>query len=127
MTVINEETIDKVIRDALLPICPDVNRSTFTGQETGTREKKIIRYFTFNYTILPMFPADDRARIDRYLVQVHYFCPYNDKVKGIINSTRLALEKAGFTMPSYTPIDDMNGQHLVFECENEGEIDYGED
>lgn len=119
-------SINQTIREALLPICPDVQFLSFAPEESTARIKKTSRYFAFNYDALPIFFADDKPVMYKYLIQVHYYCPFSDNVTELINRTCFALLHAGLTMPEYIPIEDVNGKHIVFECESAEDIDYGE-
>ncbi len=83
------------------------------------------RYYSFNYSILGADFSDDAPNYQRYLVQVHFFCPRTfDSVQRIAQTQR-ALFSAGFTWPDVIFASDEDGQHIVFECEGVEVVDTG--
>lgn len=80
-------------------------------------------YFAFNYTVIPADFGDDAPCHDRYLVQVHLFCPLNVNITTLKKRVRQKLFAAGFTWPSVTDASDGNGRHIVFECEDAEGVD----
>lgn len=60
-------SINSVIREALLPIVPNVVADVYEGDA--------LEYITFNYTIIPSMHADDYPQALTYVVTVHYCCP----------------------------------------------------
>lgn len=102
-------SVDSKIVSAIDPFDYDVdNAVSFTKNKT---------YFAFNYTVIPADFADDAPCHERYLVQVHFFCPLNVNITGLKKSVRQRLYAAGFTWPSITDASDENSRHIVFECE----------
>lgn len=102
-------SVDEKIVGALATFGYDVaNNVSYSKNKT---------YFAFNYTVIPSDFADDAPQHERYLVQVHFFCPLNVNITSFKKSARKALCAAGFTWPSITDASDENGRHIVFECE----------
>ena len=84
-------------------------------------------YFAFNYTVIPSDYADDAPCHERYLVQVHFFCPLNVNITGLKKRVRQRLYAAGFTWASVEDLSDENGRHIVFEFEDAEGVDlYGD-
>jgi len=75
------------------------------------------RYYTFNYSKSGVNFGDDAPGHERYLIQVHLFCPGGfDSVQRTVQ-TQQRLFTAGLTWPDVTNASDADGQHIVFECE----------
>ncbi|MBQ8616387.1 MAG: phage tail protein [Clostridia bacterium] len=102
-------SVDSMLVAALTPFGFDV--------DNGVSFSKGRTYFAFNYTVIPADYADDAPCHERYLVQVHFFCPLDMNVTTLKKSVRQALFAAGFTWPAIVPDSDENGRHLIFECE----------
>lgn len=102
-------TIDKRIRDALLPFGDPVENEVYQGESE--------RYYTFNYSALGTDYADDAPQHERCLVQVHFFAPLSENITARKRATKEALFRAGFTWPETQPASDEDGRHIVFECE----------
>ncbi len=102
-------SVDAKIVAALNPLGFDVENSvSFTKNKT---------YFAFNYSVIPADFADDAPQHERFLVQVHFFCPLNVNITKQKKIICRALFAAGFTWPEVTDASDENGRHIVFECE----------
>jgi hypothetical protein len=102
-------SVNKVIRDALLPFGAPVEFEVFQGQEDA--------YFTFNYSSSGDDFGDDDPQHERYLVQVHYFCPLSENCVALMDKVKRALRCAGCTWPEVENASDEDGRHIVFECE----------
>lgn len=108
-------SINATIKAAVEPIVPICVPDLYSGTAT--------EYCTFNYTELPDSFGDETPGAIRYLVQLHYFCPYIGKNGSYFNpytkkkQLKNALLNAGFTYPSVTNASDADGQHIVFETE----------
>lgn len=83
----------------------------------GSQDNKLSRYFVFNYTAAPHTFGDDDAPFERYLIQLHYFCPGGDNTVALRRKVKRAIFDVGFTIPSETNASDKDGQHYVFEFE----------
>lgn len=112
MTV--NERIKKALSGFGLPVKPD--------RYSGDSES----YFVFNYTTMGALFADDTPQYERYLVQVHYFCPMGANTLSTRKDVKRLLFEAGFTWPDEINAGDSsmqksNGgkQHFAFECEIE--------
>lgn len=100
-------TIDKTIRTALSPFEYACYRNTYTGTDET--------YFVFNYDVVPDAYYDDSPYYNKYLCQVHLYCPITTNTIVIAKNIKVALENAGFTYPEQVDASDEDGQHLVFE------------
>lgn len=111
-------SINERIKEALsvleIPVVPKV----FQGDDE--------RYIVFNYNTIPVDFADDGPEHERYLIQVHLFCPLGANSLSEMRKIKEALFEAGMTWPDVTDVSDKNGQHLVFECEIAEGTSYGE-
>ena len=79
--------------------------------------QKADQYYVFNYSTLGTDYADDTPGHERYLIQVHFFCPRVFDSVLRVAQTKQKLFAAGFTWPSVINASDEDGQHIVFECE----------
>ena len=112
-------SVDKKIRDALLPLGLPVENSVYQGTAK--------EYFVFNYTSLGADFGDDEPGHERFLVQVHLFTPLSVNVTARVRAAKRALFGAGFTWPDVENADDADGRHRVLECETAAEADvYGD-
>lgn len=75
------------------------------------------RYIVFNYTSLPDNFGDDAPQHERYLIQIHMFCPSVTNTVVLRKQVKRLLFESGFTFPTMTDASDDEGQHWVFECE----------
>lgn len=105
------------------PVAPDAY--------SGSAEQ----YFVFNYSVYPVDFSDDAPHHERYLIQIHYFCPRDHNSLARRGAIKAALFTAGFSWP-----DEINAtnatndyqtaalrqQHYVFECEAIEEAGHGE-
>lgn len=104
-------TVENRIREALKPLGYPCVQNQYQGNEKT--------YFVFNCSIIPNAYADDDPWADRYLIQLHLFCPLTLNTTTLKTSIRKYIRDAGFTVPSITPTEEDNVQHLVFEFEVE--------
>lgn len=102
-------SINEIITAALVPLGDVVEYEVYTGQD--------IQYYTFNSSAYGDDFGDDEPGHERYLVQVHFFCPLTYKVTPRIAQTKQVLFAAGFTWPSVVDASDVDARHIVFECE----------
>ena len=102
-------TIDKIIRTALEEFGYACYHDVYTGEDET--------YFVFNYNVVPDAYSDDSPFYNRYLCQVHLFCPITLNTTSLAKRIKLALEDAGFTYPEQEDASDVDSQHLVFEFE----------
>ena len=102
-------TIDKTIITALSSFGYACYHDTYTGQDET--------YFVFNYGVAPSSYSDDRPDYNRYLCQVHLFCPITLNTVSLAKQIKLALEDADFTYPEQIDASDADSQHIVFEFE----------
>lgn len=109
-------TVNEQIKTALAPLALPVKPDRYKGDEES--------YLVFNYTTMGMGFSDDAPGYERYLVQVHYFCPEGVSSIAIREKIKRMLFNAGFTWPdevnaadSSMQKNDDNKQHYVFECE----------
>lgn len=121
-------SVNERLIQALSPIAPAYPWIEFEGNQDARRS----RYFVFNYTTFPDIFADDAPHYEKYLIQVHYFCPLSDSTVSIRNRIKRALFEADFTWPEETTVrkqsqtGDSGGQHYCFECETVERIFDGE-
>ena len=104
-------TIEKRIREAIKDLGYPVAQNQYQGNEET--------YFVFNITALPQLYADDLPWADRNLIQLHLFAPLTLNTTQIKKTVRKDISDAGFTVPSVTPADEDEKQHIVFEFEVE--------
>lgn len=112
-------TINERLIEALSMLGIPVTFREFQGDED--------RYIVFDYNTIPIDFADDEPDHEKYLIQVHLFCPLGTNSISDTRKIKEALFEAGMTWPEMTDASDKDSQHLVFECENAEGIDYGED
>lgn len=101
------------------------------GIYTGSAET----YYTFNFDSMGTNYADDEPNHERYLVQVHFFCPAGTNSLARRKLTKQRLYAAGFSWPSETQVepgekssssadtDSVLRQHYVYECELMEEVE----
>lgn len=111
-------TVNERIKATLAPLGLPVKPDRYSGDSES--------YFVFNYTTMGTLFADDRPSYERYLVQVHYFCPMGANTLSTRKNVKRLLFEAGFTWPdevnagdSSMQKSDEDKQHIVFECEIE--------
>lgn len=83
----------------------------------GSGDNRLGRYFVFNYTVMPYVFGDNDAPFERYLIQLHYFCPREDNTVALRRKIKWAVFDAGFTIPTEENASDEDGQHYAFEFE----------
>ncbi len=104
-------TVENRIRETLKPLGHPVAQTQYQGNAET--------YFVFNYSVIPADYADDDPWADRYLIQLHLFAPLTLNTTRLKRGIRKMLRDAGFTVPSVTPADESEKQHIVFEFEVE--------
>lgn len=113
-------SINQLIIGALSPLNIPVVPDVYTGQEK--------EYITFNYSTMGDDLADDAPRHERYLVQVHYFCPLKQNSIATRRRIKQRLFAEDFTWPDENPGTEETGsgysnqaaetaQHYIYECE----------
>ena len=102
-------SVDEIIVTALDPFGYDIDNNVSFSKTKS--------YFAFNYTVIPTDYADDAPCHERYLVQVHFFCPLNVNITRLKKAVRKSLYAAGLTWASLEDASDENSRHIVFECE----------
>lgn len=101
--------INRTIIKALAPMGLPV-----VSSERRTEEP---RHIVFNYTSVPDNFGDDAPQHERYLIQIHLFCPSALNTMALRKQIKQLLFESGFTFPNMTDASDEDGQHWVFECE----------
>lgn len=103
------------LSDFGFPVAPDM----YVGEKET--------YFVFQYSTSPDNFADDEPKVERYLLQIHFYCPPGKNVLQIRTKIKQNLFAVGFSWPDEVNASDQDGQHYVFECETvEGVELYGE-
>ena len=109
-------SIEKRVRDALLPIVPVVEPLRYDGDA--------LIYITFSYDELGEVFAEGQAQELRYLLSIRLHLPLRPTQGGESVNPRAykrqikaALVAAGCTTPNITDASDDGGQLYVFECE----------
>ena len=81
-------------------------------------------YYITNYATVPVNYGDDAPDQEKYLIQVHLFCPVELNSLSTRKKTKQHLHSAGFSWPAETNagIDHSQSgsagkQHHIFECE----------
>lgn len=102
-------TIDKTIITALSSFGYACYHNVYTGTDDT--------YFVMNYDVVPDDYSDDSPDYNRYLCQVHLYCPITMNTISIAKQIKLAIENGGFSYPEQTDASDEETQHLVFSFE----------
>ena len=112
----NVSNINDAIIEALRP----------TGIYTTANRKqaKTNVYFVFNYDSTGDNFGDDAPNNERYLIQIHLFCPPDKDTVELIGKVKKLLFENDFTFPEMINDSDEEAQHLIFECEKVVEV-YG--
>lgn len=117
-------TVNERIKAALAPLGFPVKPDRYKGGAEA--------YFVFNYTTMGACFADDTPKYERYLIQVHYFCPMGVNTIATRKRVKRLLFEAGFTWPEEVNAadesmqkNDDDKQHYVFECETVEGIEGG--
>lgn len=102
--------LDDRIKAAVEPLVPVCVPDLYTGDEE--------EYCTYNYNeTLSMF-GDNRPRMVRYLIQVHWFLPLKRRPQPKKRALRHALGSISLaTFPIIEDASDEIGQHYVYEFE----------
>lgn len=101
-------SINSTLKAALDPIAP-------TSADVDAGKKST--YITFNYNSFPADFGDDAPAHERFIIQVHLYCPAGANSLDKRRAIKAALVAAGATWPSYENASDNDGQHHIFECE----------
>ena len=80
-------------------------------------------YFVFIFSVIPAMYADDSPNMERYLTQLHYFCPHDVDCTKLRQAVKAKLFDAGWTWPDEVDATDETSRHYVFECEIVGRMD----
>ena len=75
------------------------------------------QYFVFNYESLGDNFGNNAPGNERYIIQIHLFCPPKLDTVDLRNKVKKLLFENDFTFPSVISASDEDGQHWVFECE----------
>ena len=109
-------TVNERIKKALDPIGLPVKPDRYKGDEES--------YIVFNYSTLGACYADDAPGFERYLVQVHFFCPAGVNSLQLRRTIKEKLLQEDFSWPEEVNAadgsmqkNDEGKQHYVFECE----------
>ncbi len=97
----------------------DFERPVINGLYLGSEKE----YFVFIFSVIPAMNADDRPNMERYLTQLHYFCPHDVDCTKLRQAVKEKLFDAGWTWPDEVDATDETSRHYVFECEIEGRMD----
>lgn len=107
--------VNNLIISTLSPIVADVVPTKYTGTATT--------YITFNYEDdRGVAFADDTPIADVAYLQIHLFCPRTSNYHSKKTQIRKALFNAGFSYPQITSLyeDETETNHIIFQCEIEG-------
>ena len=102
-------TDNQRIISVLAPFGDPVAPQVYTGAE--------LRYYTFNFDVIPTGFAGNCPAFWKVLAQIHFFCPLEENSLARRTATAKALEAAGLGWPEVIDASDKDGQHFVFECE----------
>ena len=88
------------------------------GIEEYDADTRDVRRIVFNYSTTPLVYGDDSPFLERYTIQVHYFCPYTDDCISVRENIKEALFSASFDYPTEITVNNSNEeQHFCFETE----------
>lgn len=107
-------TIEKRIRNALLPFGDPVQLQPFAPDDTVRKPE---RYYTFQINTSPTDLADNGPQHELCYILVHLVCPLNWDSTSRILATKQVLFTAGATWPEVTDLSDNDAQDIVFECQ----------
>lgn len=115
-------TVNEIITNTLKPFGDPVAFGEYIPKNDKTKRDK---YYTFNYTKIPADFADDAPAHERYLIQIHLYCPASYNSLQQAQDTQDALFESGFSWPEVVFSSYQDGQHIIFECEFAAGINYG--
>ena len=105
-------TVNEMLIGALSDIAPT---APWIIDEDDSVEREL-RRIVFDYSTVPETGADNRPIYDRYIIQVHYFCPAADDSVAVRKKIKKALYSAGFDYPSEISVGvDTQGDSVVYE------------
>lgn len=106
-------SVNKRIIEAVQDIAPCFPWEAYEGNE----DPQLKSYFVFDYCVYPLIFGDDTPYLERYAIQLHYFCPLSENSLSARKKARNAIYRAGFTFPEEINGSDNEGQHYVFDFE----------
>lgn len=108
-------TVDERIINALSGLAP-VERDEISDYRAPS--------YLFNYSTVPISFRNNKPTLERYLIQVHLFCPVDFNNLKLRADTKDALFAAGFGWPDEVDAGldkeapgDVTLRHFVYECE----------
>lgn len=102
-------SIQSELREALLPIVPEIEPDVYAGNAE--------EYMTISITEIPVFFGDGEPRGIRCLITVRWYFPFGMSPTDKKRRIRRAMVEAGTTYPTVTPLDDGVGRCFAFEAE----------
>lgn len=110
--------------ERLTSVLEELGIKCYARSYSGTE----VRYAVYDAPTVPICFGNQAPHLERYLVSVHYFCPTGENTLTLQRKLKRALFDAGFTWPGVTSGgSEADYQHLVFECEIEAAVEYGDD
>ena len=109
--------MDRIIRQAILPVVPICDPNTYEGEEQT--------YCVFDYSIIPWTYADGVPISFNYSTQVHLYLPIGKNPSSLIAGIMHALPASGLPVPEVTNASNDASQHYVFDFSHivyEGEV-----
>ena len=108
-------TVNEAIINALSEVAPCYP----WGVEELNPESRDVRRIVFNYSTTPLVYGDNAPLLERYTVQVHYFCPYADDSIAARELIKALLFAADFDYPTEITVNDRTEteQHFCFETQ----------
>lgn len=102
-------SLDERLRSLLLQFGYEVQQGVYTGKHE--------QYITFNYTAVPISFSDDLPEWEKYLIQIHLYCPLAANPNPLIRKIKAALVESDFTYPEIYHDDDNKCRHSIIETE----------
>ena len=102
-------SVDKLLKETLDALGYPVQQNVYTGEAKS--------YFVFNYDTSGDAFSDNAPKLEKYLVQVHFYCPLNENPNKVLREAKLALFMAGFSWPERYSGADENCAHYILETE----------
>lgn len=112
--------IESTIESVVTPIIPVCVPWQYSGEA--------MEYCVYSYSEIPDEFGDDAAGSIRYVIQLHWFFPWEPKgtsepdIQRKKKEIRDSLFRAGFTFPTVENVGDGEWMDVVFECEIAGEV-----
>ncbi|MEN6594696.1 MAG: hypothetical protein ABFC31_07125 [Clostridiaceae bacterium] len=101
-------SVESDIIAAVSSIAP-CSANTYTGTATT--------YFVIYADTIPANFANDEPRSERFLIQLHFFCPITTDTTTVRKQIKDAISAAGFSYPSMVNGGDDKTVRLIFEFE----------